>query len=80
MGPNITVEEIRTMSDSEILKFLPETIKNMRPRVRAIYYKRTANMKEKTLKVVVTGDVGAGKSSLMTSFLPKPSKVGGPEQ
>ena len=52
----------------------------MKPKVRAIYYKRMANMKEKTLKVVVTGDVGAGKSSLITSFLPKPSKDGGPEQ
>ena len=52
----------------------------MKPKVRAIYYKKMANMKEKTLKVVVTGDVGAGKSSLITSFLPKPSKDGGPEQ
>ena len=37
--------------------------------VRAIYYKRMSEMKEKNLKVVVTGDAGAGKSSLITSFL-----------
>ena len=52
----------------------------MRPNIRAIYFKRMANMKEKTLKVVVTGDAGAGKSSLIANFLPKKSKKGEPEQ
>ena len=63
------MDVIKNLNDYEILKYQPGTIKSMKGAVRAIYYKRMANMKEKTLKVVVTGDTGAGKSSLITSFV-----------
>lgn len=51
----------------------------MRPEVRAIYDRRMAEINVKSLKIVVTGDSGAGKSCLITSFL-KNSFNGEPER